>query len=62
MSTFGIDALPLNEKTGDLAVTAGWGHAGQGGVTMLGKGSRPSLHGRQAYSAVLHRLGRLVSP
>ena len=33
-----IDALPLNEETGDLAVTAGWGHAGQGGVTMPGKG------------------------
>ncbi len=28
----------LNEGTGDLAVTAGWGHAGQGGVTMPGKG------------------------
>ncbi len=23
---------------GDLAVTAGWGHAGQGGITMPGKG------------------------
>jgi hypothetical protein len=28
----------LNEGTGDLAITAGWGHAGQGGVTMPGKG------------------------
>ena len=28
----------LNEQAGDLAVTAGWGHAGQGGVTMPGKG------------------------
>jgi hypothetical protein len=27
----------LNEGTGDLAVTAGWGHAGQGSVTMPGK-------------------------
>jgi hypothetical protein len=39
-----IDGRPLNEKAGDLAVTAGWGHAGQGGVTMPGKGkniSRP---------------------
>jgi hypothetical protein len=29
---------PLNPDKGDLAVTAGWGHAGQGGVTMPGKG------------------------
>jgi hypothetical protein len=28
----------LNPAAGDLAVTAGWGHAGQGGVTMPGKG------------------------
>ena len=33
-----VDGLPLNEQAGDLAVTAGWGHAGQGGVTMPGKG------------------------
>ncbi|MBN1459040.1 MAG: N-6 DNA methylase [Armatimonadetes bacterium] len=33
-----IDGLPLNEKAGDLVVTAGWGHAGKGGVTMPGKG------------------------
>jgi hypothetical protein len=29
---------PLNPSAGDLAVTAGWGHAGKGGVTMPGKG------------------------
>jgi hypothetical protein len=29
----------LNPDAGDLAVTAGWGHAGQGGVTMPGKGT-----------------------
>ncbi len=29
---------PLNPEAGELAVTAGWGHAGQGGVTMPGKG------------------------
>ena len=29
---------PLNLAKGDLAVTAGWGHAGKGGVTMPGKG------------------------
>ncbi|MCY3019517.1 MAG: N-6 DNA methylase [Planctomycetota bacterium] len=28
----------LNPDAGDLAVTAGWGHAGQNGVTMPGKG------------------------
>jgi hypothetical protein len=33
-----IDGRPLNDKAGDLAVTAGWGHAGRGGVTMPGKG------------------------
>jgi hypothetical protein len=33
-----VDGGNLNEKSGDLAVTAGWGHAGQGGVTMPGKG------------------------
>jgi len=29
---------PLNPEAGELAVTARWGHAGQGGVTMPGKG------------------------
>ncbi|MBW4493777.1 MAG: N-6 DNA methylase [Oscillatoria princeps RMCB-10] len=28
----------LNPDTGDLAITAGWGHAGKNGVTMPGKG------------------------
>jgi hypothetical protein len=28
----------LNPTAGDLAVTAGWGHAGKGGVTMPGRG------------------------
>lgn len=28
----------LNPDAGDLAVTAGWGHAGKGGATMPGKG------------------------
>ncbi len=32
------DGGNLNEGAGDLAVTAGWGHGGQGGVTMPGKG------------------------
>jgi hypothetical protein len=28
----------LNPDAGDLALTAGWGHAGKGGITMPGKG------------------------
>jgi Type ISP C-terminal specificity domain len=32
-----VGGWQLNPDT-DLAVTAGWGHAGQGGVTMPGKG------------------------
>ena len=32
-----VDGKALDE-TKDLAVTAGWGHAGKGGVTMPGKG------------------------
>jgi hypothetical protein len=28
----------LDPRTGDLALTAGWGHAGKGGATMPGKG------------------------
>ena len=37
MSASRVGGGNLNEGTGDLAVTAGWGHAGQGGVTMPGK-------------------------
>lgn len=29
---------PLNPDGGDLALTAGWGHGGKGGITMPGKG------------------------
>ena len=32
------DGRMVNPAAGDLAVTAGWGHAGKGGVTMPGKG------------------------
>ncbi len=32
------DGRPVNPDTGDLDLTAGWGHAGQGGVTMPGRG------------------------
>jgi hypothetical protein len=33
-----VDGGTINVASGDLAVTAGWGHAGKGGVTMPGKG------------------------
>jgi hypothetical protein len=33
-----VEGSNLNEGAGDLTVTAGWGHGGQGGVTMPGKG------------------------
>ena len=33
-----VDGGQIDLSAGDLAVTAGWGHAGQGGVTMPAKG------------------------
>jgi SAM-dependent methyltransferase len=33
-----VSGGPLDPQGGDLALTAGWGHAGKGGVTMPGKG------------------------
>ena len=33
-----VDGKPANPNAGDLDLTAGWGHAGKGGVTMPGKG------------------------
>jgi hypothetical protein len=33
-----LDGKPANPDVGDLDLTAGWGHAGKGGVTMPGKG------------------------
>ena len=33
-----LDGKPANPDTGDLDLTAGWGHAGKGGVTMPGRG------------------------
>jgi len=33
-----VDGKSANPDTGDLDLTAGWGHAGKGGVTMPGKG------------------------
>lgn len=33
-----VDGKPANPEAGDLDLTAGWGHAGKGGITMPGKG------------------------
>jgi hypothetical protein len=33
-----LDGKPAKPETGDIDLTAGWGHAGKGGVTMPGKG------------------------
>ena len=33
-----VDGKPAKPEAGDLDITAGWGHAGKGGVTMPGKG------------------------
>jgi len=33
-----VDGKPANPEEGDLDLTAGWGHAGKGGVTMPGRG------------------------
>jgi len=33
-----VDGKPANPEAGDLELSAGWGHAGKGGVTMPGKG------------------------
>jgi hypothetical protein len=33
-----LDGKPAKPEAGDLDLTAGWGHAGKGGITMPGKG------------------------
>ncbi len=59
-----IIALPLDTLTPakyDFAVTAGWGHAGQGGVTMPGKGkmlTRPYRPEEEPDPAHLDLLGK----
>jgi hypothetical protein len=42
----------LDPAAGDLAITAGWGHAGQGGVTMPGKGK--VVEGPDGYDVYLN--------
>ncbi len=49
------------EQRRRLAVTAGWGHAGKGGVTMPGKG-RLATRGYTAEEAQAMRVGRVPSP
>ena len=40
-----IDGKPVNPDEGDLELTAGWGHAGKGGVTMPGRGRVETVAG-----------------
>ena len=48
-----VDGKPANPEAGDLDLTAGWGHAGKGGVTMPGKGKIID-RGDGAYDIVLN--------
>ena len=52
----------LNPDAGDLAVTAGWGHAGQGGVTMPGKGRLVEREQLPESSGIrrMHAFGKLT--
>ncbi|NLE66079.1 MAG: N-6 DNA methylase [Lentisphaerae bacterium] len=40
-----VDGKPANPDAGDLDLTAGWGHAGKGGVTMPGRGKLRPVEG-----------------
>lgn len=40
-----MDGALVNPQAGDLDVTAGWGHAGKGGVTMPGRGRVETMDG-----------------
>ena len=42
-----VDGKAANPDAGDLDVTAGWGHAGKGGVTMPGKGKLLQAEGQE---------------
>jgi hypothetical protein len=48
-----LDGKPARPEAGDLDLTAGWGHAGKGGVTMPGKG-RLSACGNEAFDVLLN--------
>ena len=47
------DGKPLDLAGGDLELTAGWGHAGKGGVTMPGRG-KTAPHGTDALDIYLN--------
>ncbi|HXF40033.1 MAG TPA: type ISP restriction/modification enzyme, partial [Blastocatellia bacterium] len=49
----------LNPDAGDLAVTAGWGHGGKGGITMPGKGH---VNEREYTPAELEAIASGVEP
>ncbi|MCE5283130.1 MAG: DNA methyltransferase, partial [Deltaproteobacteria bacterium] len=48
-----LDGSPARPENGDLDLTAGWGHAGKGGVTMPGKG-KPVRRDDGAYDIFLN--------
>ncbi|MCX6564994.1 MAG: N-6 DNA methylase [Candidatus Aminicenantes bacterium] len=48
-----LDGKPAKPESGDLDLTAGWGHAGKGGVTMPGKGKLAARKGG-AYDVFLN--------
>ncbi len=50
-----LDGKPARPEAGDLDLTAGWGHAGKGGVTMPGKG-RLIAGGDNAFDVLLNEL------
>jgi hypothetical protein len=50
-----LDGKPARPEAGDLDLTAGWGHAGKGGVTMPGKG-RMIACGDDAFDVLLNEV------
>jgi len=48
-----VDGKPAKPESGDLDLTAGWGHGGKGGVTMPGKG-KPIRRDDGAYDIFLN--------
>jgi hypothetical protein len=48
-----LDGKPAKSESGDLDLTAGWGHAGKGGITMPGKG-KPIRRDDGAYDIFLN--------
>jgi hypothetical protein len=50
-----LDEKPARPEAGDLDLTAGWGHAGKGGVTMPGKG-RMIACGDDAFDVLLNEV------